>query len=113
VIRDIYAAKGFTGQLLDDVVETITANRDTWLTTMIDEELHLQPVESRDTLRTAAVIGIATDELTLGATMVPSIHELDEFRRQSSGSQSRSSGRDGVRSGRNRCIGRMRTCCCD
>jgi VIT1/CCC1 family predicted Fe2+/Mn2+ transporter len=59
-IRDIYAAKGFTGQLLDGVVDTITANRDTWLTTMMDEELHLQPVQSRDILRTAVVIGIAT-----------------------------------------------------
>jgi predicted membrane protein (TIGR00267 family) len=59
-IRDIYAAKGFSGQLLDEVVETITANRDTWLTTMMDEELHLQPVDSRATLRTASVIGIAT-----------------------------------------------------
>src|SRR5256885_15790634 len=27
---------------------------------MMDEELHLQPVESRDILRTAVVIGIAT-----------------------------------------------------
>jgi predicted membrane protein (TIGR00267 family) len=59
-IRDIYAAKGFTGKLLDDVVETITANRDTWLGTMMDEELHLQPVQSRDILRTAVVITIAT-----------------------------------------------------
>jgi predicted membrane protein (TIGR00267 family) len=59
-IRDIYAAKGFTGKLLDDVVETITANRDTWLRTMMDEELHLQPVQSRDILRTAVVITIAT-----------------------------------------------------
>ncbi|HEY8818491.1 MAG TPA: VIT1/CCC1 transporter family protein [Candidatus Limnocylindrales bacterium] len=59
-IRDIYAAKGFTGELLDGVVDTITANRDTWLTTMMDEELHLQPVQSRDILRTAVVIGIAT-----------------------------------------------------
>ena len=59
-IRDIYAAKGFSGKLLDDVVGTITANRDTWLTTMMDEELHLQPVESRDILRTAVVIGVAT-----------------------------------------------------
>ena len=59
-IRDIYAAKGFSGQLLDGVVDTITANRDTWLTTMMDEELHLQPVQSRDILRTAVVIGIAT-----------------------------------------------------
>ncbi|MEA2610174.1 MAG: vacuolar iron transporter family protein [Chloroflexota bacterium] len=59
-IREIYAAKGFTGDLLDGVVDTITANRDIWLTTMMDEELHLQPVESRDILRTAVVIGIAT-----------------------------------------------------
>jgi predicted membrane protein (TIGR00267 family) len=59
-IRDIYAAKGFTGKLLEDVVETITANRDTWLGTMMDEELHLQPVQSRDILRTAVVITIAT-----------------------------------------------------
>ena len=28
-IRDIYAAKGFTGELLDRVVGTITANRET------------------------------------------------------------------------------------
>jgi vacuolar iron transporter family protein len=59
-IRDIYAAKGFSGHLLDGVVDAITANRDTWLTTMMDEELHLQPVQSRDILRTAVVIGIAT-----------------------------------------------------
>src|SRR5438045_636608 len=30
-VRDIYAAKGFAGDLLDRVVDTITANRDTWL----------------------------------------------------------------------------------
>jgi len=59
-IRDIYAAKGFSGELLDGVVDTITANRETWLETMMDEELHLQPVQSRDILRTAVVIGIAT-----------------------------------------------------
>ena len=59
-IRDIYASKGFTGQLLDGVVDTITANRETWLATMMDEELHLQPVQSRDILRTAVIIGIAT-----------------------------------------------------
>jgi VIT1/CCC1 family predicted Fe2+/Mn2+ transporter len=59
-IRDIYAAKGFTGKLLEGVVDTITANRETWLATMMDEELHLQPVQSRDILRTAIVVGIAT-----------------------------------------------------
>src|ERR1700741_753383 len=38
-IREIYAAKGFAGQLLEDVVSTITANRETWVSTMMDEEL--------------------------------------------------------------------------
>jgi predicted membrane protein (TIGR00267 family) len=59
-IRDIYAAKGFAGDLLERVVETITANRDSWLATMMDEELHLQPVQAPDILRSAVVITIAT-----------------------------------------------------
>ena len=59
-VREIYAGKGFTGDLLERVVDTITANRDAWLTTMMDEELHLQPVESPDIFRSAIVITIAT-----------------------------------------------------
>jgi vacuolar iron transporter family protein len=59
-IRDIYAAKGFEGELLNHVVETITANRDVWLGTMMDEELHLSPVGESDILRSAFVITIAT-----------------------------------------------------
>jgi vacuolar iron transporter family protein len=59
-IADIYAAKGFKGKLLEDVVDMITANRDVWVETMMDEELHLQPVETPDILRAAVVIGIAT-----------------------------------------------------
>ncbi len=59
-IHDIYAAKGFSGELLDRVVETITANRDAWLATMMDEELHLQPVEAPDIFRSAIVITVAT-----------------------------------------------------
>jgi predicted membrane protein (TIGR00267 family) len=59
-IREIYAAKGFKGQLLEDVVDTIAANRDTWVDTMMDEELHLQPVEQGSLLRSAAVVTVAT-----------------------------------------------------
>ena len=59
-IREIYAAKGFSGELLDQVVDTITANRDRWVATMMDEELHLQPVERADIFRSAIVITIAT-----------------------------------------------------
>lgn len=59
-IRDIYATKGFAGDLLDQVVDTITANRETWLATMMDEELHLQPVQTPDIFRSAIVITLAT-----------------------------------------------------
>ena len=59
-IRDIYGTKGFTGDLLERVVDTITANRETWLATMMDEELHLQPVQTPDIMRSSVVITIAT-----------------------------------------------------
>jgi vacuolar iron transporter family protein len=59
-IRDIYATKGFAGDLLDRVVDTITANRDSWLATMMDEELHLQPIQSSDIFRSASLITVAT-----------------------------------------------------
>jgi len=59
-VRQIYATKGFRGDLLERVVDTITANRESWLSTMMDEELHLQPVQSADIFRSAVVITVAT-----------------------------------------------------
>jgi VIT1/CCC1 family predicted Fe2+/Mn2+ transporter len=59
-IRTIYAAKGFTGQLLEDVVDTITDNREAWLATMMDEELHLRPVQTSDIARSSFLIFVAT-----------------------------------------------------
>lgn len=59
-VREIYAAKGFTGQLLEDVVSTITSNRETWVGTMMNEELHLQPVEQESLVRSAVVVTVAT-----------------------------------------------------
>jgi VIT1/CCC1 family predicted Fe2+/Mn2+ transporter len=40
-IREIYAAKGFTGELLEQVVTTIISNREVWIDTMMREELGL------------------------------------------------------------------------
>jgi vacuolar iron transporter family protein len=59
-IREIYSAKGFKGQLLEDVVSTITSNRETWVSTMMNEELHLQPVEQQSLLRSAVIVTVAT-----------------------------------------------------
>jgi predicted membrane protein (TIGR00267 family) len=59
-IREIYESKGFKGQLLEDVVSTITSNRETWVSTMMDEELHLQPVEQRSLAKSAVVVTVAT-----------------------------------------------------
>lgn len=59
-IRDLYRSKGFSGNLLDQVVGTITANRDKWLGTILEEERHLQPVGTQDVVRSSVVITLAT-----------------------------------------------------
>lgn len=40
-IRDIYAKKGFTSELLDEIVKVITSRKKIWIDTMMKEELGL------------------------------------------------------------------------
>lgn len=40
-IRDIYAAKGFSGAVLEEIVATITSDKDVWVDVMMKEELEM------------------------------------------------------------------------
>ncbi len=58
-IREIYRKKGFEGELLDQIVEKITADEDVWVGVMMAEEHQLMPTTRRDAARSALVVGIA------------------------------------------------------
>lgn len=57
-VRQIYADKGFEGELLDRVVEVICSNKERWLDTMLSEELGLH-LSSRSPIRAAAATFVA------------------------------------------------------
>lgn len=58
-IRDIYESKGFKGELLDRIVETITANQDVWVAVMMAEEHQLAPVDRKSAIKAAWVVGLS------------------------------------------------------
>lgn len=58
-IRELYARKGFAGELLDRIVETITANPDVWVAVMLSEEHQLTPVSREHALHAAFVVGLS------------------------------------------------------
>jgi len=58
-IRGIYKRKGFSGELLDRIVETITRDQDVWVAVMMADEHRLAPVDRRSALRSAAVVGVS------------------------------------------------------
>jgi VIT1/CCC1 family predicted Fe2+/Mn2+ transporter len=58
-VREIYTKKGFKGDLLDHIVETITANSDVWVAVMMSEEHQLNPIDRRQAFKSALVVGLA------------------------------------------------------
>lgn len=58
-IRKIYQRKGFHGELLEKIVDTITSNKDIWVAVMMAEEHQLKPTNRRGALRSALIVGIS------------------------------------------------------
>ena len=58
-IREIYKRKGFDGELLEKVVDTITSNKDVWVAVMMAEEHNLAKIEKGHELRSAFVVGVS------------------------------------------------------
>jgi vacuolar iron transporter family protein len=57
-VREIYAAKGFKGELLEQVVGVITSDKDVWVDTMMKEELEMTK-DDKTPIKTASVTFIS------------------------------------------------------
>ena len=58
-LEEMYRRKGFQGELLDRIVDTITGDPDVWVAVMMAEEHGLAPSDRRSALRSALVVGVA------------------------------------------------------
>ena len=58
-ITEIYRQKGFEGEILQEIVEKITADEDVWVGVMMAEEHQLTPTNRKDAFRTALIVGVA------------------------------------------------------
>lgn len=56
-VRAIYSEKGFRGELLEHIVDTITANQEIWVAVMMAEEHQLTPIDRTKAIRAAIVVG--------------------------------------------------------
>lgn len=59
-VRQIYEAKGFTGHVLEEVVQVITSDKKVWLDFMMNEERKIQPINTKDVLKSSVIVTIAT-----------------------------------------------------
>ena len=58
-VQEIYRQKGFKGELLGRIVETVTANKDVWVAVMMAEEHQLANVDRREAMRAAWIVGLS------------------------------------------------------
>jgi predicted membrane protein (TIGR00267 family) len=58
-VREIFRDKGIHGDLLEDVVKQITADKNVWVDVMMRDELHLAPVAQKGVAWRAVIVGIS------------------------------------------------------
>lgn len=58
-VREIYRRKGFSGRLLEEIVSTVTKDKNGWLGTLVREELNLELIDKSTIFRISATVGIA------------------------------------------------------
>jgi len=58
-VEQIYRHKGFKGELLDRIVQTVTANKDVWVAVMMAEEHRLAPVQRSEAFKAAWIVGLS------------------------------------------------------
>ena len=77
-IREIYEGKGFSGPLLEQVVDVICSDRDRWVDVMMKEELELQ-----ETTKSPLAMGAATFISFLVVWFIPLVIYLIDYFTQS------------------------------
>lgn len=77
-IREIYEGKGFSGALLEQVVDVICSDRDRWVDVMMKEELELQ-----ETTKSPLAMGAATFISFLVVGFIPLVIYLIDYFTQS------------------------------
>lgn len=58
-IKALYENYGFRGQVLDEIVDRLTADREVWLKVMMEQELKLEKINRKEALPTAVVVGFS------------------------------------------------------
>ncbi len=59
-IRSIYKKKGFSGGLLNQIVNKITSDKRLWVNTMMSEELKMSEEDFENPLKSALIVGVSS-----------------------------------------------------